>query len=75
MGNVQGLRSNSGSTIHAMIEGDELYRGSTEKTLCCPTGFNARTGTYSNSISVFYAVRGEVTCKRCLKALAAKTAA
>ncbi|HEY2101497.1 MAG TPA: hypothetical protein VGH72_33875 [Pseudonocardia sp.] len=57
--------------VHAGVPGDPMHRGSTEKTLCRPTGHNARTGTFSNRGVVYYATKRPVTCKACLKRLAA----
>lgn len=67
---ARNLQSRNSNIVHAMIEGDEMHRGSTERTVCRPAGHNARTGTYSNRIVVFYATRKPITCKACLKAQA-----
>lgn len=64
------LASTKGNVVHAMIEGDPMHRGSTDKTVCRPGGNNAYTGNYTNRSSVFYITRQPVTCKRCLAAQA-----
>lgn len=64
---ARNLQATTSNTVHAMVEGDPMHRGSTERTVCRPTGHNARTGTYTNRTVVFYATRRSITCKRCLK--------